>query len=106
MCAYLGCMNICCDVYPGCSRLKVSPFPLLLPFLCFSQMLFTQLGHYNTRLLATGGMCPDNSDALYANDFPKGYSRTELIQHGKWITKKEIAKEKAHAAEAVHHHFS
>ena len=51
-------------------------------------------------------MCPDNSDALYAKDFPKGYSRTQLIQHGVWITKKELAKEKQHAEQAIHHHFS
>ena len=69
-------------------------------------MLFTELGHCNARLLATGGMCPDNSDALYANDFPKAYSKKMLIAHGEWITKKELAKEKAHAEQAEHHHFS
>ena len=68
------------------------------------QML--QMLHCNARLLATGGMCPDNSDALYAKDFPKGYSRTQLIQHGVWITKKELAKEKQHQEQAMHHHFS
>ena len=60
----------------------------------------------NARLLATGGTCPDNSDALYANDFPKAYSKRQMIQHGVWITKKELIKEKAHAAQVEHHHFS
>jgi hypothetical protein len=65
-----------------------------------------------TRALLTGssppagGMCPDNSDALYANDFPKAYSKKMLINHGEWITKKELIKEKQHAEQAQHHHFS
>ena len=70
------------------------------------QMLFTQLGHCNARLLAVGGTCPDNSDALYAKDFPKGYSRKMLISKGVWVTKKELAKEARQAQENVHHHFS
>ena len=90
------------------AELPVSLHTLMLTVIwtCSLQMLFTQLGNCNARLLAVGGMCPDNSDALYAKDFPKEYSRKELINHGVWVTHKELAKRAAKAQEDVHHHFS
>lgn len=42
-------------------------------------MMFTALA-CNARLIATGGFCPDNSDAVYSHDFPKNYSRNALVK--------------------------
>ncbi|EKX50712.1 hypothetical protein GUITHDRAFT_151058 [Guillardia theta CCMP2712] len=68
--------------------------------------MLTVLRACNARLIAVGGMCPDNSDALYSKDWNPKYSRKELIEHGVWMTKKQLRKEKRAEEESVHHHFS
>eukprot|EP00281_Chroomonas_sp_CCMP1168_P018423 CAMPEP_0206231966 /NCGR_PEP_ID=MMETSP0047_2-20121206/11138_1 /ASSEMBLY_ACC=CAM_ASM_000192 /TAXON_ID=195065 /ORGANISM="Chroomonas mesostigmatica_cf, Strain CCMP1168" /LENGTH=67 /DNA_ID=CAMNT_0053655619 /DNA_START=21 /DNA_END=224 /DNA_ORIENTATION=+ len=67
--------------------------------------MFTSLG-CNARLIAVGGFCPDNSDAVYTGDFPKAYSRNALINHGVWVTHKQLAKDAEQQLSEVHHHFS
>eukprot|EP00286_Rhodomonas_abbreviata_P000659 CAMPEP_0181290650 /NCGR_PEP_ID=MMETSP1101-20121128/1527_1 /TAXON_ID=46948 /ORGANISM="Rhodomonas abbreviata, Strain Caron Lab Isolate" /LENGTH=67 /DNA_ID=CAMNT_0023394949 /DNA_START=551 /DNA_END=754 /DNA_ORIENTATION=+ len=58
------------------------------------------------RLIAVGGFCADNSDAVYSDTIPSKYSKHALISHGVWMTKKQVLKEKE--AEADHNtaHFS
>ncbi len=71
-------------------------------------MLTSILSECSPRLIKLGGFCPDNSDAIYANTVPPKYSKSALIQHGVWVTKKAIMKEKEKELSdlEVRQHFS
>jgi hypothetical protein len=66
------------------------------------------LSECSPRLIKLGGYCPDHSNAIYANTVPSIYSKSALIQHGVWVTKKSIeaAKERQLSEEEEHAHFS
>jgi hypothetical protein len=55
--------------------MKVSDWDLA----CDSAAMLSTLQGCSPRLIAVGGFCPDNSDAVYTNDFPKAYSRSALV---------------------------
>ena len=75
---------------------------------CFQQMLTSILSECSPRLIALGGYCPDHSDAIYANTVPAKFSKSALISHGVWITKRALAHQQEQEAEAhqQRQHFS
>lgn len=69
--------------------------------------MLTSLANCNPRLVGIGGYCPDHSDTIYTADIPKKYSKTQLIEHGDWITKDQLRfDQEQNAALESRHHFS
>ena len=58
------------------------------------------------RLIAVGGFCADNSDAVYSDTIPGKWSKKALINHGVWMTKKQVLKQEERAADQHQAHFS
>ena len=71
-------------------------------------MLSSMLSECSPRLIKLGGFCPDHSNAIYANTVPPQFSKSALIQHGVWVTKKaiEAEKERELTAQEERQHFS
>lgn len=67
--------------------------------------MFTEL-YCSPRLIAVGGFCADNSDAVYSDTIPGKFSKKALIEHGVWMTHKQVLKQQQKEEDVHRAHFS